>query len=302
MSIENIINKVISDEGVRAITIIVFLIIIFIAFLGLIAARNKNDEISLQKIIGGLGVFIVAIISQHTYVYILSLFIGGLIIASEKFMMVLAAIMKSDPKDVASIVQYDLEKASPQEIEMEEKKEKRVIEKVVEAEIKIPKTINGEVITAMKREAERKKRMDNYKKDLAKSTKAKALVNEIFQKVLGDQYKTNVKLKNELGKSLLIDGIILKPDDSKSLPTLVEIRYLPLILNDKILDLVIRGAVLRIKKTHPKFPINLVLISGNITKDVTRKTKDQLETKHGININIFTLKEDKFLEPLKYTE
>jgi len=55
------------------------------------------------KIIGGLGVLLVALIANDPWVYAVSLFIGGLLIASERFMVSLAAIFNSDRKTVAEI-------------------------------------------------------------------------------------------------------------------------------------------------------------------------------------------------------
>ncbi|MDO8507625.1 MAG: hypothetical protein Q7S53_03580 [bacterium] len=111
------IKLLISPEAIQAITVGIFLIIIIFTLKKIVSSEDRNFEITLQKIIGGLSVFIIAVISQNTYVFLLSLFIGGLIIASEDFMKVFAAILRSDPEKIHEIINADIGRKKPSEVQ-----------------------------------------------------------------------------------------------------------------------------------------------------------------------------------------
>ncbi len=92
-------------EMVEAIVVYVFLVLIFLCSFKCIFSRNNVYDKNSEKILGGLVVFIIAIIAKNPYVFIVSLFIGGLIIASEEFMQKLVTILKSESKDIAKNLQ-----------------------------------------------------------------------------------------------------------------------------------------------------------------------------------------------------
>ena len=65
-----------------------------------------------QKLCGTLAIFLIALVVNDNKFYYLSIFIGGLVVASEDFMLMFVSIIKADRKDVLKIAQtfYDLRK------------------------------------------------------------------------------------------------------------------------------------------------------------------------------------------------
>ena len=78
----------------KSVCVFSFIGIIVLLALKFLFKGDKDD--SLKKVIGGLGVFTVAIVSNNSYIYVLALFIGGLLIASERFLLFLASIFKAE--------------------------------------------------------------------------------------------------------------------------------------------------------------------------------------------------------------
>lgn len=64
----------------------------------------KERQVYFQKLVGGVVVFIVALLSHNSWVVWSSLFIGGLIIASEEFMKSLAAILRSSGDRIPDVL------------------------------------------------------------------------------------------------------------------------------------------------------------------------------------------------------
>src|SRR3989339_814795 len=103
--------------SISSITVYAFLI-----FMGASLVKHlfygDDESKSLQKIIGGIGVFITAILSENKGVFGISLFIGGLIIASENFMKFLAAVLRSSGDRIPETAQaLNATKASKEDIE-----------------------------------------------------------------------------------------------------------------------------------------------------------------------------------------
>lgn len=57
------------------------------------------------KLCGAFGIFLIALNVNNFQFYFFSTFIGGLVVASEDFMLVFASIMKAEKKDIAKIVE-----------------------------------------------------------------------------------------------------------------------------------------------------------------------------------------------------
>ena len=124
--------------------IVIFFNIVIAVCLFIILKKGDNQEKTFQKIIGGFAVFVIAALSNNTFVFSLSLFIGGLIIASENFMILLAAIMKSSggtiPDSIKAINNL-IKKSTISEIE---EKNKKSIEEIKETN-KVAETLCEEV-------------------------------------------------------------------------------------------------------------------------------------------------------------
>lgn len=102
-------------DFLRAVVVLLFGTIILVSFVyGTLTGifrriigkpKMPNDEIQKEptKIIGGLSILMVALIANETFIYFVALLIGGLLIASERFMINLAAIFNSDRQNVYKI-------------------------------------------------------------------------------------------------------------------------------------------------------------------------------------------------------
>lgn len=87
-------NYYISFECLQAVAVYAFLLVMISAFIKYLAGKDDKEK-NLQKVVGGMAVFIIAIISKNGWVFSVSIFIGGLIITSEEFMEKLAIIFRS---------------------------------------------------------------------------------------------------------------------------------------------------------------------------------------------------------------
>jgi hypothetical protein len=189
----------------------VFLVVIVGAFVSLLLGSD-NKERTLQKIVGGLSVFVVAILSENPYVTSISLFIGGLIIASEHFMKILVAIMRADSKDIKDLVR--VEPATPEEVEqkqVQEEKEVEVVGSVKPSEVKL----SEEVVV---------------RSDLSETRKhVERMVSERLMAKFGGKYKSNAKISTR-ENMVVFDGVI-QANESDSVitrrPIAVEIKYIP---------------------------------------------------------------------------
>ncbi len=105
----------------KSVCVFSFIGIIVLLALKFLFKGDKDD--SLKKVIGGLGVFTVAIVSNNSYIYVLALFIGGLLIASERFLLFLASIFKAESRDISGIASKF---ESLTEKQIDEKREKEI--------------------------------------------------------------------------------------------------------------------------------------------------------------------------------
>jgi hypothetical protein len=104
-------------------------------FLGLIYKKTGRDKFKvvqqdLVRLIGGAIVFLIAIVASNPWIYFVSFLIGGLLIASEQFMILLAGVLSSDRKNVFKIIKYVSEMTKA---EVDQKVESEAIQ-IIEAE------------------------------------------------------------------------------------------------------------------------------------------------------------------------
>ncbi len=183
-------------------SVVVFLSIILFSFLKLFC-RGDNTERAFQKIVGGLSVFIVAIIAQDGWVFIFSLFIGGLIIASEDFMKALAAIMKSDPQKMAETIRALTVKANEDEVKEKIGSEDADDDSETQARLARPE-VNAEQPSAQPNQTNSTGKMLAR---LEKVMKVEGLVQVFLSKLFGESYQSNMKLLVE-EREILLDGIV----------------------------------------------------------------------------------------------
>ncbi len=238
-------------ECVLAISVYLFLFIIFLAF---IAFLFKQEQRSLQKIIGGFGVFVVAILSQDRQVMTLSLFIGGLIIASEEFMKTLAAIFRAESSDIPKILMEKATEKEKIEKEIKEKEEDPGEEKLEEK--KKPEKEEKPLI----QKAKEVKKKTSFKKRLQVEREVEEITNNYLSHIFGDRYSKNMKFKSEYG-DIVVDGII-KKSYSSEVSKIVEIKY---VRNERerLLHYYARKIAERIRFRVINIPILIIFVYEN---------------------------------------
>ena len=184
------------------VVIFVFLILIFVSFYQYSKKDNKNEH--LIKIIGGFAVFIVAIIAHNVWVYGLSLFIGGLIIASEDFMKFLIAVTRTSGNRVADTLKVLMQPANQKEIDTK-------IEEEIESNVKNEQEISNEIISSSR----------NIRLEEAKQVENK--LQDIFKKAYGNFYKSYVNLTTSKGR-LIADGVTY--DNFNKIKEIFEFKYI----------------------------------------------------------------------------
>ncbi len=236
------------------IVIYAFLLVTLLASLKLVFTQDSEDR-KLQKIIGGLSVFIVAIISKEQSVFIISLFIGGLIIASENFMIFLAAIMKTSSDRVADTVNaLNTKKASKEEVAEKIKNEEALTLKVEQAALPELKESASEYV----------------KERFAKVKKIEELVDIFFKEKFKGDYESHMKLVNNKG-AVVVDGLIRS---GGNIDKIVEIKFITEMSFPNIKYLV-ASFYKRLKSLGIRQKILFVLVSEKITEEIALKIKEE---------------------------
>lgn len=202
-------------EIVRSIILLVFLAIVLLSFLKYVFFSNEVDNKGVQKVIGGICVFIVAILSSHPAVFFASLFIGGLIIASEDFLKTLAAIWRTRNDKVSDTLrELNYTRATPQEIEEKQKQEVvNVAKSQPEEEISTQHDEKGSV-------HEEKK---SILEQIRKIEQVEGLVANFFREKFGDSFQEHVRITSYSGEKFIADGIVKENEEIKAI---VETRNL----------------------------------------------------------------------------
>lgn len=239
-------------ECLQAVSTYIFLLLMVLAFMKLLLFKDDNEK-SLQKIIGGLAVFVIAIISKNGWVFSVSLFIGGLIIASEEFMQKLAIILRSNSEDIGQ----NLKTEPASQVEIEEKQEEESAESI--------KCENGEI-----------DRRKQFIEDKNKIKIAEHKVLEFLSKDYGIYFKSGVKIETEHG-SLIADGIIYDSPANKTISRIVEIKYIRSERLDQMAIFHIRRILEKIRFLLLDIPVLIVLISENITESEASKISGEVK-------------------------
>ncbi len=195
--------------AVKSIVVYVFLLTIFLLLAIKTFFPSKVIEQETQKLIGGLVVFVFAIISENPYIGLVSLFIGGLIIASEDFLQTLAVIFKSNDETLPdSLTALKAERASKQEVE--EKQEE-------EADIAQADILEKQKDTKIEDFVERRRAYLNTIK------KVERAATSFFYEKYGSRFQSQVKITSVLGDIYIADGVL--KNDKGEIRAIVEFKY-----------------------------------------------------------------------------
>ncbi len=256
----------------------IFLVLAIITFGKLIRSGDDEDK-KLQKIFGGLIILVTALLTKSEWVVGVSIFISGLIVASEDFMRFLAAIMRTSGDKVADTVRaLKTEKATVKEVEKKlEGESKDVVTDAFEG-IKTKKlskisppdspSTNLEICPAPAEE-ERISSSEVFRARMAKIRTIENLIQPHLKTLFGDSYEPHMKVSNG-DKFMIFDGIVRRNGKIK---LVIEIRFLtqksfhilPILINkfrDKLYKLGIRRRVL------------FIVVSEEITKDDAEKMSE----------------------------
>lgn len=162
-----------------------------------IETSSNERDLNLSRIIGGLSILLFAYVTHQLAVQLPALFIGGLIIASENFLVNLAGIFKSSKEGVSDLVNnYNLQ--SPNE-----------------------KRINK--LSELQEEGDIDIKIDSEKEDLIEKKVGSDLVsieNNPVNKLNDDEFKTqqnqeNAKkrIKDKLLKQQVVENLVLDKID-----------------------------------------------------------------------------------------
>jgi len=175
---ENLIESLLTIDGAKYVSIYFFQLLILSSFL-IILFLKKEIDIYI-KIIGGLSVFVVAILANSEVVYFLSLLIGGLIIASEQFIKFIFAVWRTHPEKIQETIKA-FELATPEQVE---EKRNLEIESIAPGSGKNSNTIKSEYI------------------------EVESLVHSAIEKECGKLYKREVIIRSK-ATNLIVDGAII---------------------------------------------------------------------------------------------
>lgn len=181
---------------------------------------KKGDQNTLIKFIGGFLVVLIAVKANDSYVYFLAVIIAGLIIASERFMSVLIALLKGS----SDIWKYDnfikmIEKMSPEEVDDKTQIEIQEIREESQMEAPGRKVLKDGAVKL------NTKQIEEYEKRIPEIER-KALSK--YEKLTGFKIKKNIKL----GK-LMLDGVGINKISNKIY--FFEVKMIP-DLNKKTID------------------------------------------------------------------
>ena len=252
---------------VEAVTIYVFLLIITTCFIKYLLFKHNTNASGVQKIIGGLAVFVVALLSNHFLIQGLSLFIGGLIIASEEFMQKLAIIVRSQSQDIGQ----NLLTTQPTKKEIDQKREDEVDE--------IRKTVL------------KKSQKTQHASILKTVILAESLVSDYFKKKLGNRYRENIKFTNN--NDYIADGVIF--NSQNEIIGVVEIKQLATV-ESSIVNF--RDNYVKIRKSISDLPLLFCFVFEKELSDrEIIKLTWATHTLKKVEIGIFSLKDNK-LHPI----
>jgi hypothetical protein len=208
--------------AVYALLLFCFLVLVKLLF------RGDTVDRTLQKTFGGIAVLSCALASQNMWIIWTSLFIGGLIIASEDFMKFLAAIMRTNGDKIPETINaFQTQRNSRDDIETKVAKE---IQEINELEI-------------TSRDAEPEVNEGKREDETTEDEENVSLLGQDYKNLLPQiEDVALVKLEKSLGKSIerqshlvglgfRFDGIIID-NDQKQL-RLFEVKAFPKLPRNK---------------------------------------------------------------------
>lgn len=268
-------------ETLEGITIYMLLGILMVITIKYLVVSSQIESKGVSKILGGLSVFIIALLSQSTIVIFVSLFIGGLIIASEDFMQKLAIIFRSKSEDIGGNLK-------PLVATTEEVKQKQL------QEIHETKEIQ-EVFMQSKGSNSRLQR-GSTKTNFTSFVRIENSVKEYFKNKFGTRFAIDVKFKVSKEETEIVDGIILGPDNEISeIVEITTLRYVETAISaiSRTLDRVFT----RIPDA-PHLVMCIVFLNDISQKDI-EPLKQFVANFSKVSIAIFELKGDKVLPLLE---
>ncbi len=219
--------------------VVIFTFLLFCLFVLLkLLFRGDSESSSLQKIFGGLVVLSGALSSQNPWAVSISIFIAGLIIASEDFMRFFAAIMRTSGDRVPETIAAFNLKQTPQE---------KIIEKT-EGEIQEINKLD-KVISEI--DQEREDFIEAKENVELPSDQYEKILPEIEEKVLS---KLGTSLNQKINRHTFFSGLDIRFDggiinnDNKTLK-LFEVKVFPKLPKNKHGKIMIFAIVESIKKT-----------------------------------------------------
>lgn len=266
--------NVFSLEIIEAAVVYSFLFIIFLIIIRYFIFAKDIENRQVAKVVGGFAVFIVAILSQNPFVILVSLFIGGLLIATEDFMKQLAIIFRSESKDIGENLKPV--SATPQEIK---EKQKQEIQETIEIE---NKRGNKKTLSSSK---------STFENRLKLALKYENEVKNYWKQLFSTNFEEDVKIVDpSSGEEIIFDGVLLNPK-TRVIEFIFEVRILNTLID---VETIIAMEKYRIKNIFPEIPLVVSLISLGEIKDEDIKRISKLKT-NDISISIFEVKNKQII-------
>ncbi|MFA6417079.1 MAG: hypothetical protein WCW61_02700 [Patescibacteria group bacterium] len=249
------IQNIFEFNNVRGVAMYCFLLLMLFSIIPLLFFKKSDKQERFARLTGGSMVFIFAIISNNSYTIFASLFIGGLVIASEDFMKKLAIIFRSESKDIAENLKQITQDATSEELATE----KIVEEKIIKNEM-APGTNNNIHSN------------HDFKAIREKNTQIENKVFVYLEKVYGDLFRKGVKISNEYGH-IILDGVIYKKSNQEEISRIVEIKYISNFSENVRfqVDFMTRRVLEKMRYIFINKPLLFIVVSENIDRAVAQR-------------------------------
>lgn len=265
------------QETAKTISVISFTIIIILSSIKLLFRGDKND--SLKKVIGGLGVFIVAIVSDNTTIYIVALFIGGLLIASERFLLFLASIFRAESKDISNIASK-FKDLTEIEIEKKREREAKALKKSLVSEPTSKKTSQNPFIIG--------------DKELIKRYEAKILREIKFAVMPSSSYTVRYYVEVKDGpRNKQYDAVVVKKN-TDSIKYAFEIKFIGPMNIQKVKEFLSQTApLLSSNKYKTIFTIVFTDYDYNIAQEMLNLRQKQIQNHPEYGVAYFYIRDEQ---------
>ncbi len=200
-------NNFFSLNYAASLVVYALLALIVLVFFRFVLFTKQQPSGTTLKLLGGLTVFIVALLSENDLVIFASLFIGGLIIASEEFMQNLAIIFRSNSADIGKNLHTT--RASKSEMEHKRRSDAEQL------------SSSGSIAS---QPAAKPSTRASVKKLAQSAAQAEELVSEYFEKKFGELYEREMRVSGPIGMPAVVVSGVLRTVDNR-VYSLVEIKY-----------------------------------------------------------------------------